>query len=128
MQAGPLVGPSLLTGRSSSLSCWGLYQLPESPALFCQRGPGFFVNNQPSVPRIADVLGRKDAEERRVEAEWTRERDRLWNIQCAQHRAQVAAQEQGKSLSKRKRRGLRHSVASYAKAAWQNRVRDTRSF
>ena len=49
------------------------------------------MGNQPSVPRIADVLGRKAAEDRRATDEWNRERDRLWNSQCAQYRAKVAA-------------------------------------
>ena len=86
------------------------------------------MGNQPSVPRIADVLGRKDAEDRRATNEWNRERDRLWNSQCAQYRAKVAAEEQGRSLSEKKRRGLQCSLENAAKQAWLNRVRQSRSF
>ena len=86
------------------------------------------MGNQPSVPRIADVLGRKDAEDRRATNEWNRDRDRLWNSQCAQYRAKVAAEEQGRSLSEKKRRGLQCMLENAAKQTWRNRVSKSRSF
>lgn len=123
---GILVAPSLLTEPSSSLSC-GVSPTSESPVLFRQRGPGFFVNNQPSVPRIADVLGRKDAEEKRAEREWARERELMEARRFMREHATKVASEQ-KNVSKKRKRGFKYMAEQAFRDGWRNQTWRTRSF
>ena len=85
------------------------------------------MGNQPSVPRIADVLGRKGAEEKRVEREWARERELMEARRFMREHATKVASEQ-KNVSKKRKRGFKYMAEQAFRDGWKNQTWRTRSF